>query len=87
MVLSRAKIFIKHNNTHICKIKMSGRPKHCMRKYDKEIKFKDTQNILSLDKEITMCRKNPDLFNIFQDYSSKDVFAPLSLRNTIVLKK
>ena len=29
------KIHIKHSYIYIYKIKMSGRPKHCMRKYDK----------------------------------------------------
>ena len=29
------KIHIKHNYIHVYKIKMSGRPKHCMRKIDK----------------------------------------------------
>ena len=35
MVLSRAKIQIQHSYLHIYIIKTSGRPKHCMRKYDK----------------------------------------------------
>ena len=35
MVLSRAKIQIQHNYLHIYIIKTSGRPKHCMGKYDK----------------------------------------------------
>ena len=31
----KSKKHIKHNYIHIYKVKMSGKPKHCIRKYDK----------------------------------------------------
>ena len=44
----KSKIQIQHNYLHIYKIKTSGRPKHCMRKYDKKIIENLNENLKTL---------------------------------------